>query len=137
MPAEDALLGRAFVDSVVEMIEPKKGSYLINPVRIANDYVAIAPVAVRKESSIVVPDEESVIGIIIGIGPLVPEDMKTAFVVGTTVRFSPKPTICNLDGLYAFYGKARILLVKYHNLLAAVDGEPVMMIGIDSSPIRA
>jgi hypothetical protein len=75
-------------------------------------------------------------GIIIGIGPLVPEDMKTAFVVGTTVRFSPKPTICNLDGLYAFYGKARILLVKYHNLLAAVDGEPVRMIGLDSGPIH-
>jgi hypothetical protein len=129
---EEILLARSFVDTV-EMIQPKKGSYQITQIGVANDYVAIAPIAVRKESNIIVPDEESVIGIIVGMGPLVPEEMKTVFAIGTTVRFSPKPVICNLDRLYAFYGKARILLVKYHNLLAAVDGESVYVIGVDKA----
>lgn len=134
--AEDALLARSFVDTI-EMIQPKKGAYQITPIRIANDYVAIAPIAVQKESNIIIPDAEATIGIIVGVGPLVPEAMRTAFIVGSTVRFSPKQAICNLDGLYACYGNARILLLKYNNLLAAVDGEPVHMIGVDSGPIRA
>ena len=132
MPVAEALLERSFVDTV-EMIQPKKGSYQITPIVVANDYVAIAPITVRKESSIVIPDEESVIGIIVGIGPLVPEEMRKAFVIGNTIRFSPKQPICNLDGLYPYYGKARISLTRYNNILAAVPGESVYVVGVDAA----
>jgi hypothetical protein len=130
--SEDALLARSLT-SVVEMIQPKKDKYQITPILVGNDFVAIAPIATKKESSIIVPDEEPTIGIIIGMGPLVPADMRTAFVVGNVVRFNPKQFICNLDGLYPAYGKARIVLTRYINILAAVPGESVYVVGLDKA----
>jgi hypothetical protein len=131
MPDND-LLARSLT-TTIEMIQPKKGVYQVSPLLIGNDYVAIAPIEVKKDSSIIVPDEESTIGIIVGIGPLVPEGMRTAFTIGNTVRFNPKTPICLLDGLYPFYNKARIVLTRFHSILAAVSGEPVQVIGLDKA----
>jgi hypothetical protein len=130
--AEDALLARSF-SAVIEMIQPKKDKYQVTPILVGNDFVAIAPITVKKESTIFVPDEEPTIGIIVGMGPLVPEGMRSAFVVGNVVKFNPKQFICNLDGLYQAYGKARVVLTRYINILAAVPGESVMVIGLDKA----
>jgi hypothetical protein len=130
--AEDALLARSFV-TVVETIQLKKGSYQITPVVVGNDYVAIAPIGVQKEHSIIVPDEESTIGIIVGIGPMVPKDICATFMIGNTVKFNPKQFICTLDGLYPRYGNARIILTRFHNILAAVPSEPVCVVGVDKA----
>ena len=132
--SEDQLIGRAFEEMSVKMLEPKKnGVYQIMPIDVGNDYVAIAPVGTQRSSNIIVPDEESPIGIIVGIGPLVPEAIGKTFKVGSVVKFAPKPVVCNLDGLYSFYNDARIVLVRFQNILAIVPGGAVMTIGVDEA----
>jgi len=130
--AEEALLARSLI-TVVETIKPKGKSYQINPILVGNDYVAVAPLTIKKESSIVVPDEQPTIGIIVGIGPLAPEDWRAAFKVGSTIKFAPGQPICNLDKLYPFYGEARIILMRYTSILAAVPGESVVVTGFDEA----
>jgi hypothetical protein len=118
--------------SVVETIKPKKDVYQVSPILPGGDYIAIAPISVKKESSIVVPDEQPTVGIIVGVGPTTPEDWRVAFKVGSTVKFSGQP-ICNLDGLFPYYGQARIILVRYTSVLVAVPGYSVLVTGVDEA----
>ena len=120
--ADASLIARSLT-TTVEKIQPVKGIYQIMTLLVGNDYVAIAPIDVQKESSIIIPDEEPTVGIIVGVGPLVPEGMRLAFLVGHTVKFNPERPVCNLDGLYPFYGKARILLTRPHAILARLGGD--------------
>ena len=126
---EEALLAKSLV-TTIETISPKGGSYQITPIRVGSDYVAIAPLTIKKEGSIIVPDDQPTTGIVVGIGPTTPQDWRDAFRVGDTVKYFGQP-ICNLDGLFPFYGKARVILVRYTSILVALAGESVHMIGID------
>ena len=119
--ADKDLSQRAFASNV-ELIKPKNGVFQVTPLTIANDYVAIAPIATRCEGSIIIPDAEPTIGIIVGVGPLVNSDMHKTFSIGTAVKFTPSPVLCQLDNLYPFYGSARIVLLRCHNILAKLPG---------------
>ena len=127
------VLSKAF-ENTIEFIKPKNGKYQITPIVVGNDYVAIAPLAVKKESSIFVPDEESTIGIVVGLGPLVLKELSDAFPIGSTVRFMPQQPICTLDGLYQPYGGAKIILTRHQNILAKVPTTDVVcVVGVDKA----
>jgi hypothetical protein len=133
--SENALLGRSF-ENTVEFIKPKNGVYQVTPIRVANDYVAIAPILSQKTSAIITIEEEPTIGIIVGIGPLVDEEMSNAFPIGSIVKFATKPAMCNLDNLYPTYGSVRIVLVRYSNIQAGVPGDAgdvVYIVGVDKA----
>jgi hypothetical protein len=134
MSKEIEMSQRVFASTTV-MIEPQNGVYQITPILVANDYVAIVPIAARQDSSIIIPDAESTIGIIVGIGPTISDEMLANFPVGSTVKFAPLPIICNLDKIYPFYDSSRIILMRSQNILAAVPGTSVHVIVGPTGPI--
>ena len=125
--SEQDLSRRAF-ESNVKLIEPTNGVYRITPVMVGNDYFAVAPIAPKRTTNIYIPDAESCIGIIIGVGPLVAPDMAKHFPVGCVIKFETKPVLSNLDNLYQFYGPTRILLMRCLNILAMLPDAPVQVI---------
>jgi hypothetical protein len=121
------LLEESFA-SKTETIKPdKNGVYKVCDIIVGNDYVAIAPLAMKNESSIIMPDEESTIGIIVGLGLLIPEELSKVFKVGSVIKFSPLQPICTLTGFYSFYGNNKIILTRYQNLLTLMSGYKVLV----------
>lgn len=119
---------RAFASNV-EYIKPKDGVYQISPLPIFGELVAIAPIVVQRMTSIIVPDAEPTIGIIVGMGPLVNPELIRCFPIGTVVKFVTIPIAGILDGLYPFYGDVRIVLMRYANVLAAVPEAAKVSVG--------
>jgi hypothetical protein len=128
---EEALLSRSFISNV-EVVQPQSGSYQVTPIIVGGDYVAITPIASQKSNSIIIPDAETTIGIVVGLGPLVDDAISSVFVVGSMVKFVPKQVICDLSGIYPFYGKSQVLLIRYNNILAKVPGDSVVVVGADA-----
>jgi hypothetical protein len=128
---EEALLSRSFTTNV-EVVQPRSGSYQVTPIVVGGDYIAIVPVAAQKSNSIIIPDAETTIGIIVGLGPLVNDAISSVFFVGSMVKFVPKQVICDLSGIYPFYGKSQVLLIRYNNILAKVPGDSVVVVSTDS-----
>ncbi|MCK9558124.1 MAG: hypothetical protein M0R50_08815 [Candidatus Cloacimonetes bacterium] len=123
-PEEEALLSRSFT-TTIETVQMGKKGYTITPIIVGGDYVAIAPIATQKANSIITLDTESTIGIVIGLGPLVDEKISSVFPIGSAVKFAPKPVICDLSGVYEAYGKTQVLLMRFNNILAKLQGVQV------------
>lgn len=125
----EALIGRAFDDASITLTKPNaSGTYSIKEIAVGCDYVAIAPIDKKEESSIIVPDEEPTIGIIVGIGPMVPVEMRSLFKIGDAIKFASKPQICKLDGMYSYYGDSRIVLTRYQNILVKAEAIKVFCV---------